>query len=100
MYPEFLPFSSSAGDSSTNQNNNNLIRSCHLAANLRHVATCYLGLKSPCHSSLTTCHLLFATCNVPPWCENDLIQCYLTMRSNFKFMIITKHINTLTVLVT
>ncbi|MPC60356.1 hypothetical protein E2C01_054399 [Portunus trituberculatus] len=32
MYPEFLPFSSSAGDYSTNQSNNNLlIQSCHLA---------------------------------------------------------------------
>ncbi|MPC41963.1 hypothetical protein E2C01_035574 [Portunus trituberculatus] len=67
MYSEFLPFSSSAGDYSTNQSNNNLIRSCHLAhcevnchPETRGDVLPWFEITVP----LVTCHLPHAICHV------------------------------------
>ncbi|MPC65311.1 hypothetical protein E2C01_059444 [Portunus trituberculatus] len=76
MYPEFPLCSSSAGDYSTNQSNNNLlIRSCHLAhceVNCHPVTRGNVQPWSEITVPLVTCHMSFAMCNVPPWCESGL----------------------------
>ncbi|MPC40973.1 hypothetical protein E2C01_034550 [Portunus trituberculatus] len=70
MYPEF-PFSSSAGDYSTNQSNNYLlIRLCHLAhweVNCHPEMRGDMLLWSEITVPLVTCHLPHAIClKLPP----------------------------------
>ncbi|MPC67937.1 hypothetical protein E2C01_062124 [Portunus trituberculatus] len=68
MYPDFLSFSSSAGDYITNQSNNNfLIRSCHLAyceVNCHPETRGDVLPWSEITVPLVTCHLPPAICHV------------------------------------